>query len=161
MISLDRLQSLLSYDPATGEWTWLVSRGRVSAGQKAGAESKGYLVVGIDGRLYKAHVMAWFYMTGEWPSGDVDHSDVDPLNNRWVNLRPATRSQNCGNIPPHHDNTSGFKGVAWHKQRGKWRAQGCVNGKTKHLGLFVSKEKARAAYAEWAASAFGEFARAA
>lgn len=87
-----------------------------------------------------------------------DHKNLTRADNRRRNLRPATRSQNNCNCRKQPNNTSGFVGVNWHKQREKWRAYIGVNGKHKHLGLFEDKKEAARAYDEAAKKHYGEFA---
>ena len=89
----------------------------------------------------------------------VDHRDGDGLNNRRSNLRMATRSQNQHNQKLASHNTSGFKGVRWDKQRGKWQAAIRLNGKRKHLGFFPTPEAAYEAYCKGSAEIHGEFGR--
>jgi len=91
---------------------------------------------------------------------ETDHIDGDGLNNRRDNMRNATRSQNQHNQGLAAHNTSGFKGVTWHKARAKWRAQIKINGKQRYLGMFGSLESASAAYAAASAELHGEFGRA-
>jgi len=67
---------------------------------------------------------------------EVDHIDGNRLNNQRSNLRLATSSQNKMNRGPRKDNTSGYKGVSWHKQNNKWSARIMANGKYLSLGLF-------------------------
>jgi hypothetical protein len=64
------------------------------------------------------------------------------------------------NTLPHKDNASGLKGVWWDVARKKWSAQICVRGRKIHLGRFVDKEKASAAYANASIRHFGDFANA-
>lgn len=89
----------------------------------------------------------------------ADHKDRDGLNNRRSNLRPSTMTQNQGNVDIRANNTSGFRGVFWDKQHRKWRTNIVINGKRKHIGLFVDKTAAASAYNEQASHYFGEFAR--
>ena len=89
----------------------------------------------------------------------TDHIDSDGLNNRRVNLRLATRAQNNRNKRIQSRNTSGFKGVTWHKDRGKWRADIMLNGGAKFLGHFNDPELAHLAYCEASTKLHGEFAR--
>jgi hypothetical protein len=161
-ITAERLRELLHYDPEAGIVVWRVSeKGRKRRGKPAGFVSKGYFWIGVDRRRYPAAPLAWLYMTGEWPLDDVDHRDLNGRNNKWSNLRRATRSQNCGNTPPHCDSTTGIKGVFLDKRNGRWRAQGCIGGQQKHLGSFATCDEAAEMYRKWALQAFGEFARAA
>lgn len=89
----------------------------------------------------------------------VDHIDGDPANNCRSNLRVCTHGENARNQSRSMDNTSGFKGVSWHKQSKKWRAYITVNYKRIHLGLFDTPEAAHEAYARAAEQYHGEFAR--
>lgn len=137
MITQERLKELLHYDPSTGVFTWLVSRGGVSAGSVAGCvNGKGYIQVKLDRTIYEAHRLAFIYVTGEFPPEQADHINQAKLDNRWVNLRPVTHTENQRNSTKCSNNTSGFTGVSWFKRTGQWRASAGVDGKWKHLGLF-------------------------
>ncbi len=92
------------------------------------------------------------------PGTQVDHKDGDGLNNRRSNLRIATNAQNCMNQPPPSNNTSGYKGVSYHKARRKWQAKIRVNRKDLYLGLFIDPKDAALAYDAKAKEVFGEFA---
>jgi hypothetical protein len=112
----------------------------------------------LDGQKYRAHHLAWLYMTGEW-CRELDHRDCNRSNNAFSNLRAASRSQNGANSLRPRRNTSGFKGVFWHEEAQKWRAMIRKDYKLKHLGMFGTKEDAAAAYARAAQTYFGAFAR--
>jgi hypothetical protein len=160
MLTAERLREVLAYDPETGVFTRRVSRGPMSAGSTAGYPDRdGYLMVCIDYQAYFAHRLAWLYTFGEWPSEDIDHIDRNPSNNALANLRPASRSENLANTKARRDNTSGKKGVWWHKSAKKWAAGITVKRRAHHLGLFESIEDAAAAYEHAAKKHFGEFAR--
>ena len=164
MITAERLRELLNYDPETGAFTWRVRRpGRCKVGSAAGSIAKKrkklYRHIELDGDAYQAHRLAWLYMTGEWPTDQVDHRNSDGLDNRWINLRAATSNENARNAKIRSDNRHGFKGVTWHKTHGKWYAQILIKGKKTFLGLHSTAEAAHAAYVKAASSAFGEFAR--
>lgn len=157
-----RLLEALDYDKETGVFYHRETKTCVKAGQVAGSHHDGdYQRIYIDGISYRAHNLAWFYVTGEWPSGMLDHKDLDKRNNSFANLRLANRILNGANIGLKSHNTSGLKGVSWYRQTGKWKAQIQVAGKKRALGYFHTKEEAHAAYVEAAKAAFGEFARAA
>ncbi|MBR2268296.1 HNH endonuclease [Sphingobium sp.] len=156
-----RLKEVLHYNPATGAFTWIAKASKKTViGSLAGCQTgAGYIVIGIDGRIYYAHQLAYLYMTGSWVER-VDHRDCDGFNNRWTNLRPATSQQNALNARRASSNTSGFKGVSWHKAAGKWAAHIILHGRKRHLGLFINPADAHAAYISAAMSAQPDFARA-
>jgi hypothetical protein len=89
----------------------------------------------------------------------VDHINGNGLDNRRKNLRLATPSENACNSVPRSTNTSGFKGVCWHKGAGKWMAQIVLDGKNNYLGLFDTAEDAHAAYAKKSLELHGRFGR--
>lgn len=159
-----RLVELLRYDRQTGEFTWRFRRGNVPAGSVAGHinASNGYREIGIDGVSFLAHRLAWFYMTGEWPSGEtVDHKNRRPDDNWFDNLRNATFKQNNSNRPARRDNELGVKGVSrYHRDPNRFVAQICLAGKQTNLGIFETVEAASAAYRAAAETEFGEFAHA-
>lgn len=97
-------------------------------------------------------------MTGSWPDGEIDHRDNDQSNNRWNNLREATRHQNNRNKPKTRANTSGYKGVSFHKTSGLWTAFITLNGNAKNLGYSKTKEGAYELYCDAAIKNYGEFA---
>lgn len=156
----DRVLELLAYDPVTGGFTWRVSKGGwIIAGREAGStDSHGHRQITIDGRAYLAHRLAWLIVHGVWPELDVDHRNGRGSDNKFRNLRSATRSLNGANAKLRHDNSSGFKGVSKHGRR--WRAQIQVNKKKLLLGIFDTPEEAHQAYMDYAQTHFGEFARA-
>lgn len=90
---------------------------------------------------------------------EVDHVNGDPLDNRKSNLRICTREQNSRNKRKSYKNTSGYKGVSWHKRDRRWYSQIEHKSKSMHLGCFKNREAAARAYDEAAVKYFGEFAR--
>jgi len=162
-IDAAQLRQLLTYDALSGEFVWLVAtrNGKGQPGCCAGrVNDQGYFHIGIFGRNYKSHRLAWLYVYGEWPERDLDHINGDRADNRIANLRLATRAQNAANKRRHRTNFSGFKGVSFHPKTKKWRAIICQGGHSFHLGLFESKEEAHAAYCYVAKERFDEFWRA-
>ena len=148
MPTQERLKELLSYDQNTGVFVWLAqTSSRAKIGDIAGTlMAIGYRLIGIDGKLYRAHRLAWFYMTGDWPVAGMDHINGVKDDNRWDNLREATQAENSQNMAIRSDNTSGYMGVCWDRRKGKWQAQIKVAGRNKHLGYFDMPEAAHAAY---------------
>ncbi len=156
------IEDLLTYDPLTGICTWKVTRGRAIKGEIAGYVCKrGRAKLSIMGHQYYVHRVAFKIMTGNWPKLDIDHVNGNPSDNRWVNLREATDTQNQANAKKRKDNTTGLKGVAFHKATKKWRAQISHNGKDKWLGHRDCPAAAHFLYIIAADKQSGEFARAA
>jgi gentisate 1,2-dioxygenase len=129
------------------DWLWL-------AGYTWHVGSGGYPLTWVDGKDVPMHLMVAERMGFERP----DHKNQIKLDNRRENLRPATRSQNGGNRPKNSNNSSGLKGVSWHKLKQKWHAQIAVHGEKVHLGYFSSKDAAYSAYCQAAKQYFEEFA---
>lgn len=148
-----RLKEVMEYDPWTGIFEWRVSGGRrVPAGHEvSGLDSAGYIGFQVDGVKARAHRFAWLYMTGKWPEHQIDHKNRIKSDNRWLNIRQATKKQNQQNLPKQKRNTSGYKGVFWSKNAKKWLAQIGVDSKQVYLGYFALKEDAAKAYASAAA----------
>jgi hypothetical protein len=142
-----RLKELLNYDMATGLFTWKkrVSRAKIRGNRAGYVTVRGYVHLGADRKVYKAHRLAWLYVTGAFPAGELDHIDGDRANNRFSNLRIVTRGVNLQNRhKPGRTNRSGFLGVQVKGSR--WRAAIKANGVQYRLGYFNSPEGAAAAY---------------
>jgi hypothetical protein len=147
-LNAQRLRELVSYNPDTGEFHCLIRRGsKAEVGMKCGALSAGYIRISIGAKLYAAHRLAWLYMTGEWPTGCIDHRDTDKSNNRWSNLRDRDHSGNMQNQRvAHKNNQTGFLGVF--KSRTRFRAGLSVDGRNLSFGTYDTPELAYAAYLE-------------
>lgn len=157
--SLNELCDLLSYDLLTGKISWKVKRngyrGSVKPGVEAGSIDKyGYRMIVIDGFVYPAHRLAWYIYYGEWPTKQVDHINMKPLDNRIENLRLASMTQQRANQRVRSDSISGLKGVKFQGKRWGARIKGI------NLGIFDTPEAAHEAYKAAALVHFGEFARA-
>ena len=163
-LTAERLRNVLDYIPETGGFEWAVSMGNGGgvAGRDAGSDHRhGYRMITIDGERYLAHRLAFFYMTGRMPTEHIDHINGQKDDNRWQNLREATRSQNGANRGANKRNTSGYKGVTWDKNRSKWSAAIMCQGQPYNLGGFDTPEEAHEAYKKAAGALFGDFARSA
>lgn len=149
MLDITKLRNLLEYDPIAGVFTWRNNIGNVKAGSVAGCiNRKGYRYIGVDGSLYRANRLAWAYVHGALPKGQIDHIDGNRLNNSINNLRDVSAETNQRNRKSGNKNsTSSLLGVSYHRQSGKWRAQICITT-TKHLGLFDTEQEAHYAYIE-------------
>lgn len=130
MLSHDRLLEVLWYCPETGKFIWQNSPRKGWDGKVAGSPcSGGYLQILVDKHPYRAHRLAWLYVTGKWPEGDIDHINRDKKDNRWNNLREVSRSENCRNKGIQKNNTSGVPGVSFSTSSSKWVVQTTVYGK--------------------------------
>lgn len=164
LISADTLRQLLSYDPETGKFTRAVqTSNRIKVGAAAGSPNgSGYLNIMLQARLYAAHRLAWLYVHGRWPNGQIDHINGDKTDNRIANLREANNSENTQNKwRARNDSRSGTMGVRWHERDQRWHARIMIEGRAHHLGSFMTEEAARDAYlaAKRKLHAFGEIAK--
>ena len=175
MVDQKYLKESLDYDPLTGEFTWRLDRPEshfkdwrgkngwmrnmkddLVAGYIAPVTKRNprpYKVIGLKGKLHKAHRLAWLYEHGQWPEGDIDHINQDTLDNRIDNLRISVDQMNHKNRSLYSKNTSGLSGVTWHKRTSKWQAEGqrTIEGKRirYYLGLFESFLDACSARKSW------------
>jgi hypothetical protein len=155
-----RLREVLFYDPFTGIFRWRIKpRNIVPGNLPGGRDAHGYWLIRVDRKRYFAHRLAWFYVHGRWPIGEIDHRNGDPLDNRLENLREATRAQQLWNSGLRKNNRIGLKGVTFYPPTRRWFARIQKHGRTRFLGYHATAEAAHAAYVEAANSEFGEFAR--
>lgn len=149
-LTQDRLQQLLDYNPETGVFVWKVANGRrIHVGDVAGSPNpKGYLVIGVDCRIYRAHRLAWFYVYGKWPEHYIDHINGQVNDNRIVNLRDVSHTVNGENQKdaPAHNKSCGVLGVSREKNHRRWRAVIQTGKKQVHIGYFDTVEEAHNAY---------------
>lgn len=170
-LSLTYLKECLDYDPKSGDFTWKErprshftadwshrNWNKRHAGTKAGWKDKTshnkekfYCKISINSENYKAHRLAWVFLTGEWPEKLIDHIDGNGLNNSAENLRSVSDWENATNQGIRKDNKSGLAGVGWQKKIGKWYANGRINDHLQHLGFFEDKFEAICARKSWEA----------
>lgn len=146
-LTAETVRRLLSYDAQTGLFTWRVKPApAIRSGSLAGrTDARGYVGINIRYKKYAAHRLAWLYVTGSWPSQQIDHIDRNPGNNRFDNLRDVTGSQNCLNRVHPEAARRGARGVTLLKS-GRWQAQIARQGRAQYLGTFPSEAEASAAY---------------
>jgi citrate synthase len=131
ILTAQRLKEVLHYDADTGQFTRLPANGR-NGKHCVGTIHRGYLIIDISYKKYKAHRLAWLYVHGEWPNDQIDHINGDKVDNRISNLRAATPSQNKQNArKARSDSRSGLIGAIWSSRQNKWRAVIMVEGKYK------------------------------
>jgi hypothetical protein len=134
------LREFFSYSPRTGKLHYQPNRARkwfksdrlwsswnAQVGGKPASgfpRPDGYLTVAINQRQYLAHRVIWAMMTGELPKDEIDHINGNRADNRWLNLRAATRTENARNMAMAKNNTSGVTGVYWHKRLNLWQIYG-------------------------------------
>ena len=173
-ITPELLRQLLRYEPDTGKLFWLerpasmfssVSHCRTWNTRFSGKEAftyacpRGYRQGAIFDKLQKAHRVAWMIARGDIPDGMViDHLDGNQSDNRLLNLRLATQSENLFNKRAQANSKTGVKGVSLHSLTNKWVASVRQNGKQKYLGLFDSIDEAKEAYIKAAEEIQGQFA---
>lgn len=149
MITQDRLKELMHYDPETGVFTRKVQTcSRVKVGMQAGTKDRhGHFLCLVDGKRYSLHRLAWLYVTGSMPNGEIDHISGDKSDNRFSNLRDVSHFENMQNVVrPSSNNKTGFLGVVPRKGTSAFMARIRIDGKNVHLGTFDSPEKAHEAY---------------
>ena len=155
MISHEKLLQLVTYNPETGIFTANTDLSdKIKTGHVLGCSKTtyGYIKIGLCGKHYEAHRLAWFYITREWPDL-LDHIDTNRTNNRFSNLRIATKAQNGMNARIRKDNTTGVKGIVWEERCNGFQARIAIGRKstTKRFSVnkFDSKEAALSAAQDW------------
>lgn len=153
------LKTLITYDPFTGEFRWLPRLGHSHsirpwankiwnkrfAGKLAGSWRQGYRIICIMGVNYPAHRLAWLYIHGAFPPGEVDHISHDRSDNRLENLRVVSTAQNAKNRKLYCGNRTGTPGVRFDESRGKWIALISHSGRRHNLGRYETLHEAVAA----------------
>lgn len=158
LMPIDELRRIMSYNPETGELTWLhrpieyfdsaftmrAWNGKYAGKVAATTCRAGYVSIRIQGPQYRGHRLAWALYHGEWAKGHIDHINGDRTDNRIANLRLVSELENARNAKIRKDNTTGVSGVLFrHDGRAKpWTAQIRSNGKHVGLGSFRTREEA-------------------
>ena len=118
---------------------------------------RGYVSFKFFNKTTYVHRVIFIYHHGYLPK-EIDHINGNKADNRIENLREATHSQNMTNVKKYTSNTSGYKGVYFHKPREKWYARIKFNKKFIHLGVFDCPKKAYEEYCRAAIEYHGEYA---
>jgi hypothetical protein len=164
-LTVSELREWFQYNPETGEVFWKKNHARMRAGDLAGCPKRTkwtvYIQVSLFDHDHVAHRIAWALQTGNWPNGPIDHANCIGIDNRWVNLRLATPSQNSANsrkqvgkiLPKGITTKSLANGTI------RYVARGNKEHKRHFIGSFETIHDAEIAYENWAKQSFGEFAR--
>ncbi len=171
--SPETLRKLLRYEPETGKLFWLprdreffqtsnqfkiwnirFANKEALTAITANAYKGGHIL----NRKYLAHRVIWAIQIGSWPNENIDHINHDKIDNRWSNIRAATKSQNNANKPSRPNSTSKYMGVCWYAKSKKWRAQIRKNNQKNYLGSYDCEIDAAKAYDQAAREIHGEFA---
>ena len=143
MINQKALKEFLKYHPDTGAFIRIKPVKGANTGDIAGYNHpNGYIYISLKSKRYRAHRLAWLYMTGKWPENQIDHGNHIRDDNRWVNLCEATHKENGKNLSLSKQNKSGICGVSYHKATKTWRSDINVNYKQVHLGCYKDKFEA-------------------
>ncbi len=145
------LKARLNYDPITGVFMHktlppMKARRTKLNEARAGYFNGRYNVIGICGKSYLSHRLAWLYVYGKWPSNKIDHIDGNPLNNAIANLRDVTQTVNLQNQKRANSTNKSSRLLGSYRNRQRWMSRITVNGKDVYLGNFGTKEEAHAAY---------------
>jgi hypothetical protein len=158
-LTAEEIRGLFDYDAETGELRWKVRHAnRVRAGQIAGTRTpRGYRIVEINNKPFKAHRIAWLIFYGEWPAGIVDHKNELKDDNRISNLRVANSQESQWNRGGLSRNS--FKGIIFRggNKNKQWRAEIRDGGRSRYLGYYHNEALAHMAYCETARELHGDF----
>lgn len=152
IIAYSDMLNYVDVDIVNGIVRWKVDRQpRIKAGDVSGnlkSGNSGYWEIKFKGKTYKRHRIVYWYATGNLPEHPmiIDHVKGVSFGDGIDNLQQATRKQNNQKSKFRSGNSSGFRGVSFHKHTGKWVAQCSIDGKRIHLGLFDSPEDASVVY---------------
>lgn len=159
-LTFSEISKLLKYEPGTGKLFWLprpvevcTSEAEAKRWNSRFAEKEAFQTIDSDGyfkgaimcRHFRAHRVVWLLHYREWPKNQIDHINGIKTDNRICNLRDVTPAENSKNQRASIKNTSGFRGVYWNKNDGKWQSYIRENGRSKHLGVFTDFNEAVAA----------------
>jgi hypothetical protein len=136
-IEINQKELISLFEYKDGSLIWKADHGKnKTMGRIAGCKtSDGYTRIRINNRLYLAHRLIWIFHHGYCPK-ILDHINGKRYDNRIENLRAATRSNNGMNAQLSKKNSSGIKGVSWHKASNKWRVSLSIAGHNTHIGCF-------------------------
>ena len=137
-----RLFEVLFYNSRSGLFYWNLRTRTDLNGKVAGKiNPNGYRQIKVDQRYYYAHRLAFLYMTGRWPTDQIDHKNRIKDDNRWDNLREATPAQNSQNAYKKKVGVSGHRWV-YPRPEGGFAVFVKDHGHQVYLGTFGNKKEA-------------------
>lgn len=158
ILPIETLQRLFRYEQETGNVYWIAEgKGRIKKKAAGTVVKAGYIGIMIDGKRYYAHRIAWALHHGKHPTDQLDHINGIKTDNRIVNLREATNSQNGKNLSLNKNNKTGYSGVCF--KSNAWTAYIKVDYTNLYLGRFAKKEDAIAARLKAEQEFYGEWKR--
>jgi hypothetical protein len=153
-LTQDRLMFFLTYNPDTGLFKWTNNAPFKMRGKEAGYYLNGYHRIQVDGVMYASHRLAWLYMTGKFPDNQIDHKDRNKSNNKWLNLRQASHTQN--QLNKRSKNASIYRGVKEVKRLNSANRYVAYSMR-KHIGTFDTAEDAALAYQIYVFKTVGDY----
>lgn len=158
-MSIAQISDMIMYDPSTGLFVWKLTRaGTARKGSIAGyINRRGYVAIKLDNERYFGHNLAWAMAYGWWPKPQADHINRIRNDNRLINLREASYSENAINHSLQKNNKSGVRGVYYDVELHKWRVQISVDKQKLQLGVYSDFEEAVAKRQIAEEILFGEF----
>lgn len=162
-LTQSQVKTWFDYDPKTGIFIWKSKPSKMSRnliGTIAGSDkgTQKYRLIGILGKYYLASRLAWLYMTGEWPKLEIDHINGIPNDDRWANLREVSHKNNCQNRKKFKRRVEDLPTGVYRNGK-KFCATIMINGRSKHLGTFLTPKDASLAYEKQATIVFGQYKR--
>ncbi|WP_274721094.1 HNH endonuclease [Xenorhabdus bovienii] len=159
MLNYDDAVHLFKYNPSTGCVTWKnpPESSCYFKGDLVGYLTNGYYKIKLFEMHIYVHRLAWLLYYGRRPSEFIDHINGDRSDNRIINLREASNTENSWNSKMRKNNSSSVKGVCWCKSNKKWVARIRIDGKRKTLGYFSDLNEAKLAMEEARTKYHGEF----
>lgn len=88
---------------------------------------------------------------------NIDHINHNKYDNRKINLRFVTRSQNNINKSIQRNNTSGVPGVQWHNRDKVWEVYITINNKKTYMGRYTDFAQAVLFRKQLEQKYYGEF----
>lgn len=145
-LTQQQIAKVLKYDPTTGTLIWIsnLHSKRAIPNSRAGSlvSTTGYRSITLFGRSYLEHHLIWFITYGVWPQGQIDHINQQRDDNRIINLREVTKSENARNRSRNPHSKLGEHGVWYNKRTNKYVAEITLNGKKVYQKSFDDIDEA-------------------